>query len=283
MSPRAAAALQHLLPQRLLCAFIYRVARSRRAWIKRPLIAWFARRFAVDLEEAECPNLDAYASFNDFFTRALKPSARAIDTRPGVFVSPADGLLTQFGTITADRIVQAKGLDYSLTELVGERSEASAALADGQFATIYLAPRNYHRVHAPLAARWLRTRYLPGDRYSVNATTVAGVKDLFCRNERVVCWFEGEGIGLFALVLVGALNVSSMSTATRGEILSGQPRAWDEGAAWYRRGDEIGRFNLGSTVVLALPPGAIDWRADAGMAVQMGMALGTLCGADRVA
>lgn len=275
MSPRTAAALQHVLPQRLLCAFIYKLARSRRAWIKGPLIAWFARRFRIDLDEAADGNLESYACFNDFFTRALKPGARSIDPGSDILVSPADGRLTQCGSISADRVVQAKGIDYSLAELVGERSAASEGLADGAFATIYLAPHDYHRVHAPLGARWLRTRYIPGDRYSVNATTAAGVRDLFCRNERVVCWFEAE-IGTFALVLVGALNVSSMSTATRGEIASGPPRTWDEDSARYARGDEIGRFNLGSTVVLALPARTVDWQAQAGSTVLMGGALARL-------
>lgn len=273
MSPRTAAFLQHVLPQRLLCAFIYRVARSRRGWLKGPLIAWFARRFEIDLDEAASADLGSYASLNDFFTRGLKPDARSIDTGR-TLVSPADGRLTQLGEIVDGRLVQAKGIAYSLVGLLGEDPAESSGLMGGEFATIYLAPHNYHRVHAPLAGRWVRTRYIPGARYSVNATTAAGVADLFCRNERVVCWFEST-IGTYAVVLVGALNVSSVSIVTRGEIKSGTAREWHEDGNTFAKGDEIGRFNLGSTVVLALPRGSVAWRV-APSSVRMGQALAGL-------
>jgi phosphatidylserine decarboxylase len=277
MNPRTAAVLQHVLPQRLLCAFIYKVSRSRRDWIKRPLIGWFARRFAIDLDEAANADLESYASFNDFFTRAIKGDSRPIDAGERTLVAPADGRLTQLGPIVDGRLVQAKGIDYSLTGLLGEDIPDTAGLGDGEFATIYLAPHNYHRVHAPLAGRWVRTRYIPGDRYSVNATTAAGVRDLFCRNERIVCWFESS-IGTHAVVLIGALNVSSMSTVTRGEIVSGAAREWREDGDFFAKGDEIGRFNLGSTVVLVLPGGSVTWHAAPGAAVKMGAAIAELAG-----
>lgn len=277
MTPATAAFLQRLLPQRALCSFIYKVARSRRRWLKTPLIAWFARHYRIDLDEAATRDLDAYASFNEFFTRALKPGARPVDARPDVLVSPVDGRLTQYGTITNGRLVQAKGLDYAVQALLGESSPEADAMVGGEFATIYLAPHNYHRVHAPLAGRWVRTRYVPGARFSVNAATTAGVADLFCRNERAVCWFEGE-LGPFAVVLVGALNVSSVSTVTRGEIPSGRAAEWHEPpGTQVAKGDEIGRFNLGSTVVLVLPPGSVRWRAlAADTEVRLGSALAEL-------
>jgi phosphatidylserine decarboxylase len=262
MSHSLGVGLQHLLPHRLLCAFIYRVARCRQSWFKSTLIRWFAHQYGVKMSEAERPDLSDYASFNDFFTRALKPGARPIDPQPDSLVSPVDGKLTQFGTLRGDRLIQAKGMDYSLHDLLGENSPATAQLLHGEFATIYLAPHNYHRIHTPLAGRWIRTRYLPGDRFSVNEQTAAAIRGLFCRNERLVCWFESAA-GPFAVVFVGALNVSSMSTVTCGEIASGPPRNWaEDSGAVFAKGAEIGRFNLGSTVVFLAPRGTLQWNAD---------------------
>jgi phosphatidylserine decarboxylase len=207
----------------------------------------------------------------------MKPDARPIDAGERTLVAPADGRLTELGSIVHGKLVQAKGIEYSLTGLLGEDPPAGSGLKGGEFATIYLAPHNYHRIHAPLAGRWVRTRYIPGDRYSVNATTAAGVRDLFCRNERVVCWFDSS-IGTYAVVLVGALNVSSMSTATRGEIVSGAAREWQEDGSIFAKGAEIGRFNLGSTVVLVLPKDSVTWHTASGVPVRMGAALAELAG-----
>ena len=272
--------LQPLLPQRLMGRLVYRLARCRRRWLARPLIGWYARRYKVNLQEAEHSRLEDYASLNEFFTRRLKPAARPIAGDGRTLMSPVDGCLTQFGSANGGEMIQAKGLRYDLDALLGESADRVAALMSGSYATLYLAPHQYHRVHLPLAGALQRTRYIPGKRYSVNSRTTAVVPELFCRNERVVCWFE-TAAGPMAVVLVGALNVSSISTAWLGEIASGKARVWDDtgqSGRRFGRGEEIGRFNLGSTVVLVLPPGQAVWRPGLapGQAVRMGQALATL-------
>ena len=281
---RPSVLVQRLLPQRLMGRLVYRLARCRWGWISRPLIAWFARRHEVNLKEAEHSRLENYASLNEFFTRRLKPEARPIDGDERTLISPVDGFLTQFGSANGGDMIQAKGLHYRLEALLGESTERAAALLSGAYATFYLAPHQYHRVHLPLAGALQRTRYIPGKRYSVNAHTAAVLPGLFCRNERVVCWFETTA-GPMAVVLVGALNVSSISTGWLGEIASGSGRVWDaaepsgrDSSRGFRRGEEIGRFNLGSTVVLVLPPGQATWRPGLapGQPVRMGQALASL-------
>ena len=272
--------IQPLLPQRLMGRLVYRLARCRRGWISRPLIGWYARRYKVNLQEAEHSRLEDYASLNEFFTRRLKPAARPIAGDERTLISPVDGYLTQFGSANGGELIQAKGLHYDLDALLGESTDQTAALMSGSYATLYLAPHQYHRVHLPLAGALHRTRYIPGRRFSVNNRTAAVVPGLFCRNERVACWFETEA-GPMAVVLVGALNVSSISTAWLGEIASGKARVWDDAGHTgqrFGRGEEIGRFILGSTVVLFLPPGQAIWRPDLspGQAVRMGQALATL-------
>lgn len=281
---RPAVLLQRLLPQRLLGRLVYRLARCRRGWISRLLIAWFARRYEVDLQEAEHGHLENYACLNEFFTRRLKPGVRPIAGGERTLISPVDGVLTQFGSADGGEMIQAKGLRYRLEALLGEPAERLASLESCAYATFYLAPHQYHRVHLPLAGALQGTRYIPGKRYSVNARTAAIMPGLFCRNERVVCWFETLA-GPMAVVLVGALNVSSISTAWLGEIASGRARVWEGAEAsehgsssGFRRGEEIGRFNLGSTVVLILPPEKVAWRPGlaAGQAIRMGRALASL-------
>ena len=272
--------IQRLLPQRMMGRLVYCLARCRWGWISRPLIGWFARRYAVDLREAEHSRLESYSSLNDFFTRRLKPGARPITGDERTLISPVDGFLTQFGAAEGGEMIQAKGLSYRLEELLGEPQDRVAALISGSYATLYLAPHQYHRVHLPLAGALQRTRYVPGNRYSVNGRTTAVVPRLFCRNERVVCWFE-TAVGPMAVVLVGALNVSSISTAWLGEITSGSARVWDNAepsGRGFRRGEEIGRFNLGSTVVFVLPPERAAWRPELapGQAVRMGQVLASL-------
>ena len=267
---------QHLIPKNLSSAVVYRATRSKRAWLKRPLTRWFARAYGVDLSEAANADLDSYATFNEFFTRELKAGARPIATGPGTLVAPADGILTEHGAIDGDRVYQAKGSVYTLAALLGETGAAVTALEGGRYATIYLAPHNYHRVHAPLAARLTRTRYVPGARFSVSRATAAAIPRIFCRNERVVCWFETD-YGTMVVVLVGALNVSSISTFAHGEIASGAPREWREPEPRaVAQGAEIGRFNMGSTVVVLLGTNAFSFAAEAcdGLAVRMGQALG---------
>ena len=273
--------IQRLLPHRELGFLVYYVARCRWGWVKRPLIDWFARRYQVNLQEAERTRLENYSSLNDFFTRRLKPSARPIAGDDRTLVSPVDGVLTQFGTADGDDLIQAKCLRYRLQELLREPRDRVAPLLSGSYATFYLAPQQYHRVHLPVAGVLQRMRYIPGRRFSVNSATAAVLPRLFCRNERVVCWFDTE-IGPMAVVLVGALNVSSISTRWLGEISSGRARVWQDATVlseWkFGRGDEIAKFNLGSTVVLVLPPKKATWRPELarGQAVRMGQALASL-------
>jgi phosphatidylserine decarboxylase len=268
--------LQYLLPKDLLSAATYRIARSERAWLARPLIRWFARTYRVDLADAEHTELERYPTFNAFFTRALRPGARPLAADDDAVVCPCDGALTEFGAVDGGTLLQAKGRSYSLEQLLGEHGDAAEALRGGSYCTIYLAPRDYHRVHAPLAAALTRTRYVPGRRYSVNRATAAAIDRIFCRNERAVCWFD-TSVGPMVVVLVGALNVSSISTFARGEIASGTPRHWEERTPLrVERGAEIGRFNLGSTVIVLFARGAVSWdaRLTAGMTVAMGESLG---------
>ena len=272
--------IQPLLPQRLMGRLVHHLSHCRWGWLSRPLIGWYARRYKVNLQEAEHNRLEDYASLNEFFTRRLQPAARPIAGDERTLISPVDGYLTQFGSANGGELIQAKGLRYDLDALLGESTDQTAALMSGSYATLYLAPHQYHRVHLPLAGALHRTRYIPGRRFSVNSRTAAVVPGLFCRNERVACWFETEA-GPMAVVLVGALNVSSISTEWLGEIASGKARVWDDaGHSGHRfgRGEEIGRFNLGSTVVLVLPPGQAVWRPELsqGQAVRMGQALATL-------
>jgi phosphatidylserine decarboxylase len=250
-------------------------------WFKAALIAWFARQFEIDTAEALEPDLSAYPDFNAFFTRALRADARRIDTRDDAVVSPADGRLTQFGSIRGDRLIQAKGFEYSLAELLGEPPQAVADFDGGVTATIYLAPHNYHRVHVPVAGRLVEMRYIAGRRFSVNATTAGWIARLYCRNERLVCWFEAA-FGRYAAVLVGALNVSSISTRQTGEIRSGRDfHRREEFAHEFGRGEEFARFNLGSTVILALPRGAAQFTDELrrGQSVRVGERIAVAAGA----
>ncbi len=271
--------LQYVLPQRLIGRVVYHVTRSRQAWLKDPLIRWFVRRFNVNLAEAQRQNAEDYSSFNDFFARALDPAARIIAGGEETLVSPADGRLTEFGTLVAGQMLQAKGMSYALTQLLDADPTALAPYTHGRYATIYLAPRDYHRVHMPLAGKLMRTEYLPGRRFSVNETSAGLIRNLFCRNERVVCWFDGA-TGPFALILVGALNVSSISTSWLGEIRSGQRRSWTHGheSRHFARGEEFARFNLGSTVIMLFPSDSVGFsnHVENGSTLTMGRAIGTV-------
>ncbi|HXS80147.1 MAG TPA: archaetidylserine decarboxylase [Gammaproteobacteria bacterium] len=267
---------QHLIPKDLSSAVVFRATRSRRTWLKVPLMRWFAKAYGVDLSEAANADLDSYATFNDFFTRELRAGARPIAAGSSTAISPADGVLTEHGPIEGGHLYQAKGSAYTLADLLGDTGAAVEALEGGRYFTIYLAPHNYHRVHSPLDAQLMRTRYIPGARFSVSRATAAAIPRLFCRNERVVCWFETD-LGPMIVVLVGALNVSSISTFAHGEVASGAARIWlEQQPRPVARGAEIGRFNMGSTVVVLLgsdrfrfSPGLAD-----GLAVRMGQALG---------
>lgn len=270
--------LQHLLPKALLSRAIYRLARSERPAVKNALIGWFARTYGVNLEEAEPSDPAAYRSLNAFFTRPLKHGMRPIAGDEFTVVAPADGFLSELGTITEGHVLQAKGMHYPIEELLVEEPAALARFEGGSFLTVYLAPPNYHRVHTPIAGSLRRTTYVPGERFSVSLLTAAAIGRLFCRNERVICWLD-TAVGDVAIVLVGALNVSSITTINLGEIASGPARRWQEPAPLpLARGAELGRFNLGSTVVLLFGRDAVEWNPalTPGARVRMGEPLGRL-------
>jgi phosphatidylserine decarboxylase len=277
--------LQYLLPQHLLSSVVHWLARVRTQWVKNALIDNFVVNYRPDMSEAEEADSRKYPSFNAFFTRALRPGARAVDSTPTALVSPVDGTVSQIGRIDGSWLVQAKGLTYTLESLLDEAAPAWAPVfRGGAFATLYLAPHNYHRIHMPLAGTLQAAWYVPGHLFSVNATTAAQVPGLFARNERVVCVFA-EGTLSFALVLVGALFVGSMSTVWHGDVTPRTPRdrddlALDSVRAGLRleKGAEMGRFNMGSTVILLLPPGRAEWLGEltAGSVIRMGQALARL-------
>lgn len=247
--------LQRVLPQHALSRLIGRLASSGSTVLSRCLIEAFRRVYRVQLDEAARQSPRDYMSFNDFFTRELKPGVRRRGA-PGELVSPADGQLSQFGTVRGGTLLQAKGKPYSCAELLGDAGLA-ALLDGGWFATVYLAPADYHRVHLPCAGTLKRTVEVPGELYSVNAATEAGINNLFCRNERLVCEFETAS-GPMALVLVGALIVASIQTAWDGPESPYRERRHRHYALAFPQGAEIGRFLLGSTVIVVAPPGAAD-------------------------
>jgi len=274
-------ALHRLLPARLLGRLIYRLSRSERVWLKNTLIRGFTALYSVDLREAELEEAVAYASFNAFFTRRLKSGARPIAANPTALLCPADGTVAQTGHATDGQLLQAKGMSFSARHLLGDKAFA-AQLANAPFATIYLAPYNYHRVHMPAAGVLVQTRFIPGKLYSVNARTTAVIPNLYALNERLVCEFQSPA-GPFAMVLVGAMNVASMTTAWDGEISPATDggvihRRYDDGSVRLAQGDYMGHFNMGSTVVLIGPPAGCTWdsRLSPGKTVQVGQTLGNL-------
>jgi phosphatidylserine decarboxylase len=274
--------LQYLLPHHLLCRIVHALTRARAAWFKNLLIGAFMRAYRPVMADAIESEPHRYASFNAFFTRALRPSARPADPDPESVVSPCDGTLSIAGTLQENQLLQAKGHAFSLEALLGDGAALAGALRDGLYATIYLAPFNYHRVHMPLAGRLSAAWHVPGRLFSVNAATVARVPGLFARNERVICAFESEH-GPFVVVLVGALFVGSMSTVWHGEVTPrrrGLQRLTPCGTAalWQPRGAELGLFNMGSTVLLLLPPLLARWQPglQPGTALAVGQPLGHL-------
>ena len=260
MGARLFAWLQYLLPQHAISRLVGWLGRLEQPWARTALVRGFMALFRVDMSEAAEPDPLAYASFNAFFTRALRPDARPMPEAPGTLACPVDGRVSQCTDIDDGQLFQAKGFRYDLERLLG--GPAPAALMDGSFATIYLAPYDYHRIHAPAAGRLVEMRYLPGALFSVNGATVSAVPRLFARNERVACLFETD-FGPMAVVLVGALNVGSIETTWAGEVAPGPDRQaafWrypedGPGAVRLARGEELGRFNFGSTVIVVLPQG----------------------------
>ena len=242
------------------------------------MINWFVGRYGVNMAEAANPDIAGYASFNEFFTRPLKEGARPLANAD--FICPVDGAISQFGAIARDQIFQAKGHSYSTTALVGGDATLAARFENGSFATLYLSPKDYHRIHMPCAGKLLRMIHVPGELFSVNPVTARGVPGLFARNERVVCVFEGEA-GPFVMALVGATIVGSMATVWHGVVNPPRPgrlRDWryEDQDLRYGRGAEMGRFLLGSTVVMLFPQGSLSFNPEwaPGRAIRMGEAMG---------
>ena len=280
MSDRLAVLPQYLLPKGALTNFAGRVAGAKGGAMTTRLIRWFVGRYNVNMDEALDPDITHYTSFNDFFTRALRPGARPIAQAD--YVCPVDGRISQFGTIDKDQIFQAKGHQFSTTALVGGDAALAAQFEHGSFANLYLSPRDYHRIHMPCDGRLTRMIYVPGELFSVNPTTARGIPGLFARNERVVCVFDTAN-GPFVMTLVGATIVGSMATVWHGVVnppRSGQVRDWSyaNDNIVLKKGEELGRFLLGSTVVMLFPKDTVQFNQawqPAGP-VQLGEVMGNL-------
>ncbi|MEX2961893.1 archaetidylserine decarboxylase [Microbulbifer sp. TYP-18] len=282
MHPKLFCSLQYLTPQRALSRAAGVLAETRLKWIKDPFTRWFVQKYDVNMEEALEQDCTAYGTFNDFFTRALKPEARPIAGGEDTLVCPADGSISQLGEIHNGRIFQAKGRDYSLLELVGGDPETAARFTGGSFATVYLSPKDYHRVHMPLAGRLQAMVHVPGQLFSVNTTTAENVPRLFARNERVVCLFDTSA-GPMAVILVGAMIVASIETVWAGLVTPYRRRIrtthyGQKDQVRLERGEELGRFRLGSTVILLLGADRVRWleALQAESPVRMGQAFGEL-------
>jgi phosphatidylserine decarboxylase len=279
VSDRLAVLPQYLIPKQALTILAGKLASKEAGGLTTSVIRWFVGRYNVNMAEAANPDIASYKSFNEFFTRPLKEGARP--QAAADFISPVDGAISQFGPIARDQIFQAKGHSYSTTALVGGDRKLAEQFENGSFATLYLSPRDYHRIHMPCAGKLTRMIYVPGELFSVNPTTARGVPGLFARNERVVCVFESE-FGPFVLTLVGATIVGSMATVWHGMVNPPRPgvvREWrydDNAAVNLKKGEEMGRFLLGSTVVMLFPKDTLtfnpDW-APTG-AIRMGEAMG---------
>lgn len=271
-------ALQRIAPQHLLSRGTGLLANSENTWIKNRFIQWFANQYQIDMSDAAEQELTRYPTFNAFFTRALKPDARPIAAPQNTIVSPADGAVSQYGRIQDGRIIQAKGQWFSSSELL---ATPDTTYQNGEFTTIYLSPRDYHRVHMPYFGKLVSMTYVPGKLFSVNNKTAESVPRLFARNERVVCHFEGDK-GPFAVVLVGAMIVASIETTWAGLVAplkrTIKTTKYDlRSSIEINKGEEMGRFLLGSTVILLFPQDSLDWNSsiDPGAKIQMGQAIAT--------
>jgi phosphatidylserine decarboxylase len=279
MSDRLKVLLQYLLPKQRLTTFAGRIAGARGGAATTRLIRWFAGKYGVDMSEAENSDLGSYRSFNDFFTRPLRTGMRPLAEAD--FVCPVDGAISQFGAIDDHHILQAKGHRFTTTELVGGDAGLAAEFRHGSFANLYLSPKDYHRLHMPCDGKLTRMIYVPGALFSVNPTTARGVPNLFARNERVVCVFSSPEHGAFVMVLVGATIVGSMATVWHGVV---NPRRTNKVSAWdyadetivLKKGEEMGRFLLGSTIVMLFRKDTIafnpDWAPE--RSVRLGEAMG---------
>lgn len=260
---------QHVMPKHLLSRLVGKFAAARAGWFTQVFIRWFIRQYKVDMSEAIHESPKAYKTFNAFFTRYLKPELRPLKTEKNELAHPVDGAISQLGDIEAGRIFQAKGHDYSLQELLGGSEEDAKPFIDGKFATIYLAPKDYHRIHMPCDGVLKKMIYVPGDLYSVNPLTAANVPNLFARNERVVAIFDTE-VGPMSMVLVGATIVASIGTVWSGTVTpptGGRIQSWSyptsgHAAIHLKKGEEMGHFKLGSTVILTFTENSVDFDDD---------------------
>lgn len=280
MSDRLAVLPQYLLPKGALTNFAGRIAGAKGGAMTTRLIRWFVGRYNVNMDEALDPDITHYTSFNDFFTRALRPDARPLAKAD--YICPVDGRISQFGTIDKDQIFQAKGHNFSTTALVGGDAALAARFEHGSFANLYLSPRDYHRIHMPCDGRLTRMIYIPGELFSVNPTTARGIPGLFARNERVVCVFDTAN-GPFVMTLVGATIVGSMATVWHGVVnppRTGDIRDWSyaNDNVVLKQGEELGRFLLGSTVVMLFPKDTVAFNTNWQPAgpVQLGEVMGNL-------
>lgn len=275
--------LQYLLPQHLLSRVVGRIANCRMLIVKNAFIRWFIKRYQVDMSEAAQPDAAAYADFNSFFTRALRDGARPIDADRDSLICPADGAISQLGAIDNDRIFQAKGRSYTVAALLGGDSALATEFSGGSFATVYLSPRDYHRVHMPMSGTLRTMIHVPGKLFSVNTMTSEHVDALFARNERVVCVFDTYA-GPMALVLVGAMIVAGVETVWSGHVCPDQHQqsitdySTNEQKVSLQKGAEMGRFKLGSTVVAVFGPGMVELSTalKAATPVRMGEKMGVV-------
>jgi phosphatidylserine decarboxylase len=266
--------LQYLLPQHWLSKLMFRFTRIEKPWLKNTFTRWFVKTYQVDLSQAKREQIEDYKHFNDFFTRSLKPTARVIAGSP--IICPVDGLVSQVGAIDRSQILQAKNRHYSIQQLLANNEKAQV-FSTGFFTTIYLSPKDYHRIHMPYDGKLIAMDYIPGDLFSVNQKTVQNVDNLFARNERVVCYFETQ-FGLCAFVLVGAIFVGSMQTVWHGQINPPYARTvqhfdYQNQNIQLKKGEEMGRFNMGSTVIMLIPNQSNQLNLQVGETVRMGQAL----------
>ncbi|WP_223670892.1 archaetidylserine decarboxylase [Kangiella shandongensis] len=277
MADKLKVLLQYLIPQHGISLLMGKIAESKNPTIKNTFAKWFIKKYGIDMSLAERENPEDYETFNDFFTRSLKPELRPIAEGEDVLVNPADGKISQRGKIEEGFIFQAKGHRFSAKTLLGGDAELAKPFENGEFATIYLSPKDYHRVHMPVTGKLTRMLHVPGKLFSVNPLTARNVPNLFARNERVVAMFDTD-IGPVAMVLVGATIVGSIETVWEGTIT---PPTRDEIKVWdydgkdicLNKGDEMGRFKLGSTVVLLFPENTVSW--EKGMKANASTIMGT--------
>ena len=273
-------ALQRVLPKHMLSRLIAKAAESNTRWLKNILISRAISAFNINMDEALSDDLNDYENFNAFFTRALKEGVRPVDAETKSIACPADGAISQAGPISKNKILQAKGIDYSTGRLLGSTAEAKL-YEDGNFATIYLSPRDYHRVHIPLAGKLISTRYIPGELFSVNDQTAQALPGLFARNERLVCEFDSDEVGTFAIIFVGAMLVAGIETVWGGFEQPGpgavRETDFSDQSISFVKGDEIGRFKFGSTVIMLFQDQKTRWtdNIEANATVCMGEKIGT--------